>query len=104
MPCTSLSKIVHEYAGLNAGKVDFLNIDIEGLDEKAIAGIGGWSIKPTVICIEVYADSVRTIFDTPCCKVLEAAGYQLVNRIGASAVFQRMDSVLEQTTKVNNEN
>ncbi len=91
VPCTSLSAIINRCGAQNGGVIDFLNIDIEGFDEKAVQSMRSWQFLPRVICIEVYAHTIRDVLDTTSCQAIEAAGYNLVERVGLTAVFQRTD-------------
>lgn len=90
VPCTSLSSIINRHGERNGGVIDFLNIDIEGFDEKAVESLHLWKFLPRVICIEIYEHDIRKVLDTVACKTLEAAGYILLERVGLTAVFQRV--------------
>ena len=91
VPCTSLSSIINRYSERNGGVIDFLNIDIEGFDEKAVESLPLWKTLPRVICIEIYQHDIRKLLDTVACMTLESAGYILLERVGLTAVFQRVD-------------
>jgi FkbM family methyltransferase len=89
VPCMSLSEIINHYGERNGGSIDFLNIDIEGFDEKAVESLHFWKYLPRIICIEIYEKNIRRVLDTTACKTLESAGYMLIERVGLSAIFQR---------------
>lgn len=87
VPCTSLANIIDTYAPLGGGKVDFLNIDIEGLDEVAIEGISNWACFPTMISIETYVDTISDVLGTRTFKLLTEAGYEYRYQIGLTSIY-----------------
>ncbi len=88
VPCTSLANIINTYGEKNGGVIHFLNIDIEGFDEKAVESIHLWRYKPKVICVEIYEKNIRAVLQTAACRKLEDEGYILLERVGLTAVFQ----------------
>jgi len=87
VPCMSLSEIVSQAAPRFNGQFDYLNIDIEGYDEQALEDIDSWAMKPRVISVEIYAQSVRDLMDKASVKILERNGYSLVERVGHTVIF-----------------
>ena len=87
VPCTSLTTIINQYTP-KGRKIDFLNIDIEGFDQTAIAGIDKWVSLPRIICVEIFGENLRHVLDSPACHLLEKKGYELIERVGCSALFQ----------------
>lgn len=87
--CLSLAAVMAQAAQLSGGRVDLLNIDIEGLDEKVIADIGQWPVQPEVLMIEIYGQDIHDVVRSQACQTLEAAGYRFVERTGHTAVFHR---------------
>jgi hypothetical protein len=73
-----------------------LNIDIEGFDEGAIQSIAEWEIRPKVICIEIYVHNIRDLLKSPACLMLESFGYQLIERVGLTAIFQLRDDEIKE--------
>jgi len=90
VPCLSLTEIIKRHAPKDK-PIDFLNIDIEGFDQAVIAGIGNWVSKPRVICMEIYADSMRAAVDSEASMLLDKNGYDMITRIGHSAIFRLRD-------------
>jgi FkbM family methyltransferase len=68
-----LRDIVHE-AGIT--HVDFLTIDIEGLEMEALESYD-WNIPPTVIAIEDNSFSVEKANESPVYRFLTQKGYVL---------------------------
>ena len=89
--CMTLAEVINIAAEKNYGKIDFLNIDIEGFDEVSIETIATWNAKPQVICIEIYKKNIREVLESKAAKILEAIDYVLIGRVGPTAIFQRLD-------------
>jgi len=87
VPCRSLRSVVSDAAQKSDQNFDFLNIDIEGLDEPVLEDIEDWAIKPRVIMVEIYARTIREILLKPTVLNLERQGYSLVERTGHTAIF-----------------
>ena len=68
--------------------IDFLNIDIEGLDEEIIQEINFNKYKPKIICIEDSGESISEVLITKITTTLSKAGYSLDYRIGPSSIFR----------------
>jgi len=88
VPCTSLKNIINNHAVKLTKNIELLNIDIEGFDQESIQSIGEWKILPKVICIEIYLHNIRDVLASPACLILESFGYQLIERVGLTAIFQ----------------
>lgn len=68
--------------------IDFLNMDIEGLDETIIQEIDFLKYQPKLICIEDSVESISELIHTKITKKLTASGYSLDYRIGPSSIFR----------------
>lgn len=88
VPCTSLKNIINSHAAKLTKSIELLNIDIEGFDQESVQSIREWSVLPKVICIEIYLHNIRDVLASPACLILESCGYQLIERIGLTAIFQ----------------
>ncbi len=69
-------------------KIDFLNIDIEGLDQAVLTEIDFNIFSPKVICIEDYANDVSAALSSTITTKLFSAGYSMKARVGPSSIFQ----------------
>lgn len=87
VPCRSLKSLVQEASLKSGGQFDYLNIDIEGLDESVLEDINMWPMKPKVLMVEIYAKTIRDMLDNKTVKNLEKNGYQFVERTGHTAIF-----------------
>ena len=88
VPCDSLLNIVNNYAPKRDTEFNFMNIDIEGFDERCLIGMEQWKSKPQVICIESLIDEgIRSILKTKLNITLENNGYELQGKTGISLIY-----------------
>jgi len=85
VPAKSVQQILN---ASDLRNLDYLNIDVEGLDEQIIADFDFDSCQPKVITIEDYAPNLAAAATTPTAKRLEAHGYELFARMGPTSVFR----------------
>lgn len=71
------------------GPIDFLNIDIEGLELACLKGIDFSITKPKVIAIEIHCQSFEDIKSTEVYIYLKALGYRCVAYTIITAIFVR---------------
>jgi FkbM family methyltransferase len=87
VPRVTISNLIDRAKSHFGGNFDFLNIDIEGFDEIAIADIDAWPDKPKILMIEIYSKDLAELVQRPSVKRLMNLGYLLVERMGHTAVF-----------------
>jgi len=87
VPCQSLLNIVTNAKKISSGAFDYLNIDIEGLDESVLEDINDWPMKPRVLMVEIYAKNIKDLMVNPAVINLESDGYSFVERAGHTAIF-----------------
>lgn len=71
-------------------EIDFLNIDIEGLDEVVLNDIDFYKYNPKVICVEDYSDNISDVLNSGISAKLFSVGYILKARVGSSSVFLKI--------------
>ena len=71
-------------------KIDFLNVDIEGMDKHVLESFPFGRIQPKVIAFENHADPF-----TANVKFLEKVGYRLVSLCGPTYIFASIDQLVE---------
>lgn len=76
VPIRRLGSILAEHVG--ATPVDFLNIDIEGLDAAALATVDLNVVRPKVIAIEIHGADLLSAGSDRTVRDLTEAGYRLV--------------------------
>lgn len=84
VPATSVNQILRAY---DLRTVDYLNVDIEGYDERIICEFDFDFCRPQVITIEDFAHDLTELAATPITQHLRAQGYALVARAGSASVF-----------------
>lgn len=79
-------------AEADLGRVDFLKVDVEGLEDRVIVPLlkGDKRLHPTLIYFEVAHDGVWSL---PLMEVLEAAGYQETEKFQKNSLFERKPDV-----------
>lgn len=88
IPAFDIGRILAMATKLAGKPIDFLNIDIEGLDETIIHEIDFSIYQPSVICVEDYSSDVPISVDSRITRRLISAGYSFDAKIGPSSIFQ----------------
>ena len=83
---TTLNDIVNEYC--NGQFLDFLDIDIEGLDEEVLRSVDFSNSSPLLINTEGYMPTFNKFMINKKC---EGDGYMPYCRVGCNAVYLRKD-------------
>lgn len=86
LPQRSIRSVLNEH---NVEKVDLLNIDVEGSEDRILAEWPG-ELLPSMIVSEVLGPwSVRDTLEQPLVQQIEAMGYVLFSRLHFSCIFLR---------------
>lgn len=70
-------------------RIDFLNIDIEGLDEALVADDAFARLSPTLLAMEIRDASIDDIVGRESVARLRALGYAFIAHIGITSLFRR---------------
>jgi len=73
---TTITKILDENLPINKN-IDFLSIDIEGYDMKALLGLDLNKYRPTVICIEMHGFDISNFKTSDITQYLSSNNYSL---------------------------
>jgi len=84
VPAKSISQIITEY---KIDAIDYLNLDIEGLDEIILNEIDFTKMQPTVVSVEDYSNSLPELSLSRITKLMESNKYELVARAGPTSIF-----------------
>ena len=84
-----LHHVLREYVPAGQ-KIDFLNIDIEGLDYEALASNDWNTFLPEVIAVEVSGFDPENPAASPTFGLLKSKGYQLLAHFVATSIYQIM--------------
>lgn len=85
-----LDEILDENLPQNT-KIDFLNIDCEGFDDKVLSSNNWNKYKPKIIIFETGQLNVRQILEEKSTKMLEDLGYEFVAKTVLSSFFALKD-------------
>lgn len=84
IPTLSINQIISEN---KLFEIDYLNIDIEGYDERIIKDFDFSIVKPKVISIEDYSENMETVNTSTISNLLSSYGYNWVARVGLTSIF-----------------
>jgi len=84
VPAKTISQIINEN---HITKIDYLNIDVEGYDAALISDFDFSTLRPKVISVEDYGDSLNEVIESSITKKLTSDNYILVARAGPTSIF-----------------
>lgn len=67
--------------------IDFLNIDVEGLEMKVLGGANVDKIRPKVLAVEIHAKDVREAADSEVAVYLRSVGYRFAAHCVITSIF-----------------
>jgi len=70
-------------------KIDFLNIDVEGLEFRVLKSNDWEKYKPKVILIEILETALEELVENPIYMFLKDKGYKLFSKTFNTAIFKR---------------
>lgn len=73
--------------------IDYMNIDIEGIDEHILAEFPFKKILPAVISVEDYSDEISTLISSKITLLLNSQGYKLIGRVGLTSIFRHKEYI-----------
>ena len=85
VPATTLKDLCGHFTR----PVDFMNVDIEGLDEALIGDEAFRTLAPRLLAIEQYGEDIAEIMRRPGTVSLIRQGYSLVSRCELTSLFLR---------------
>lgn len=88
VPTVSLRELCRHFTR----PVDFMNVDIEGLDEAIIGDDAFRALAPRLLAIEQYGEDLGDILRRPSSVLLMEQGYRLVSRCELTSIFLRKDA------------
>jgi FkbM family methyltransferase len=72
-------------------QIDVLNIDIEGHEEKALAGFDLEKYRPTIILCEIHGHDMEEVITSGVYMTFKQSGYRLISRCGSTCFFVARD-------------
>ena len=92
---TSLKQVIETAKEAFGTQFDLLNIDIEGLDEGAMADMSDWACLPRILMIEIYSKNLLDLVGNTTTKLIVSHGYTLSQRMGHTAIFEKVTATSE---------
>jgi len=68
--------------------IDFLSVDVEGVDLEVLRSNDWKCFRPKVVCVEQVGINLRKMLDGPMCRFMEDMGYVLYARTPLSMIFK----------------
>ena len=84
----TLSDILSTYMPCDT-PIDFLNIDVEGLDFAVLSSNDWLRFKPEVIAVEVHGFDLHAPSESMTFNYMIDLGYRLVSYVGVTCIFKR---------------
>ena len=75
-------------------EIDFLSVDVEGLDFEVIKSNDWGKYRPQIVLVEIFCSSLAALEQNELARFLIKAGYKVYAKAGNTAFFQRVDSPL----------
>ncbi|MBW4537593.1 MAG: FkbM family methyltransferase [Myxacorys chilensis ATA2-1-KO14] len=86
-----LEDVLTQYVALNQ-TIDFLTVDVEGLDLEVIQSSNWQRFRPKYVLVECLEPTVDGVLNTDICKFLGAQQYSLVAKTFNTGIFKNSDS------------
>ncbi len=86
--CYPLSEILDQNRH-HFSKIDFMNIDVEGLDLEVLQSNNWERYSPELLLIETHTDTLQQVLQLDAYKLLSQLGYQCVAKLRMSLLFRR---------------
>jgi hypothetical protein len=87
MEVLPLAQILETYLSPNQA-LDFLTIDVEGLDLEILKTNDWGKYRPKLICVEIYAQNMKEIIASELSSFLQSHQYEFLYRSGNSCFFK----------------
>jgi len=84
---TTLAELLHEH--LPGSRVDFLSVDVEGLDAEVLESNDWSAFPPEVVLAEASGQTVDDVQTSPVARILDGQGYELLAKTVQTAIFMR---------------
>jgi FkbM family methyltransferase len=86
VPVESLAVVLNRY--LKGRKIDFLNVDVEGMDLMVLNSNDWDRYRPTVVLVEMPGDNVRDSLGSDIFDFLSEKGYEILAKTQRTGIFR----------------
>lgn len=87
----TLNSVLETHLPDNIKKIDFLTIDVEGLDFQVLKSINLKKYRPKVILVEILGSSLSDLYDNEVSRYLENQGYKVYAKAVNTVIFKHVD-------------
>jgi FkbM family methyltransferase len=84
---TTLAELLREH--LQVGKIDFLSVDVEGLDAEVLRSNDWDTFAPEVVLAETLGQALEEVQASPVAQILGGQGYELFSKTAHTAIFTK---------------
>ncbi|WP_353427862.1 FkbM family methyltransferase [Polynucleobacter sp. MWH-UH19D] len=88
---TTLKKVLDNYLPMGA-KIDFMSIDVEGLDHEVICSNDWLKYRPTIIAVELLNSSIEDIRRHPTAAILFQHNYKILAKTHNTFFFSQANA------------
>jgi len=86
-----ISEILDEHLPVNQ-EIDFLSVDVEGLDLEVLQSNNWDKYRPQLILAEsLSTNSIEDLSESDICRYITSKGYRLVSKLFYTTIFSRLD-------------
>jgi FkbM family methyltransferase len=93
MPIKTLAQILDSCVP-NGTQIDFLTVDVEGLDYEVIASNDWERYRPTIVLVELLNTSIDDLSGNMTAQFLQQQGYRVFSRTYNTFFFIKQDAVI----------
>lgn len=93
---SSLNQVLSNEFGINFIEIDFLTIDVEGLDFNVIKSIDLLKFRPNLILVEILSNDLTEIFNSDIALYLKEYNYKIYAKTLNTIFFIRIDFNTEE--------
>lgn len=87
-----LKEILDLHLSRFGGEIDFLTIDVEGLDHEVLKSNDWFKYRPKYVLIEVLESSLHEVAKSETGKIMNSAGYEIYAKSLNTVFFRRGDN------------
>lgn len=87
----TLASIIARYLPSDETMIDFLSVDVEGLDLAVLQSNDWTRYRPTVVVAECLGTDIPSLLTDPVAELLSGVGYVAHAKTGQSVIFTRRD-------------
>ena len=92
--CITLAELLDTYLPKNM-KIDFMTIDVEGLDFDVLKSNNWDHYRPELIVAEVYADDIKQLVNAELFQFMQAQSYECIAWLKPSIIFRDIHAIPE---------